>query len=157
MEERDLRVVMATPELLNEVAANARQEDIDELWASNTVTPEEAMSMGSKYGTTFVLMCEDKALCAFGIVPFSVLSAVGAPWMVGTKDLEQHARPFIRKCRRELGVYFSEWSRLFNFVDARNVKSIRWLRWLGFKILPPMPYGPFKMPFHPFIMEDSHV
>lgn len=155
--EHEFRVVMANHELLAEISANARKEDIDELWASNMITPNTALSFGYRTSTTFVLMAGDTPLCAFGITPYSALGSFGAPWMIGTNDLERHAVPFIRKCRRDLKGYFAEWNRLFNFVDARNTKAIRWLKWLGFTILPVESHGPFKMPFHPFIMEVKNV
>ena len=39
---------------------------------------------------------------------------------------------------------------LTNYADARNTTAIRWLRWLGFNILPAIPFGLDGLPFHPF-------
>ena len=46
---------------------------------------------------------------------------------------------------------------LFNFVDARNMKSIRWLKHLGYAVGPPVPFGVAGLPFHPFSMGACHV
>lgn len=151
------QVVMATPELARAVARDARQADIDELWASARVTPLEAVNKGLEWSTAFVALADGEPLCAFGIVPFSALSASGAPWMVGTNKLEFHAVRFIKHCRLDLAKFFGEWSRLFNVVDARNVTAIRWLKWLGFTVSEPIPYGPFGLPFCPFFMEPNRV
>jgi len=43
-----------------------------------------------------------------------------------------------------------KFSLLYNYVDARNVKSIKWLRWLGFQLDEPAPYGVRGLPFHRF-------
>jgi hypothetical protein len=39
---------------------------------------------------------------------------------------------------------------LFNLVDARNKKSIRWLKRAGFLVHEPIVHGPHDMLFHPF-------
>jgi hypothetical protein len=149
--------VSATPHLLAYVAENARQGDIDELYASNLATPADALEYGAKHGNCFVALADERPICAFGIVPYSVLNGIGIPWMVGTVDLDRYAMGFIRRCRTDLKGFFGEWAILVNVVDARNEKGIRWLSWLGFTIHSAVPYGPFKIPFHPFSMEVRHV
>jgi hypothetical protein len=39
---------------------------------------------------------------------------------------------------------------LINFVHTDNEKSIRWLRWIGFTIAAPVPFGIKQHLFHPF-------
>lgn len=157
MAGREFRVVDATPSLLAAIAENVRAADVDELWASVKLTPYEAMVNGSKWSTAFVLLVDGSPVCAFGVVPYSVLTKFGAPWMVGTNDLDRCAVDFIRHCKTDLVGFFGEWDRLLNVVDARNAKAVRWLKWLGFTVFPAMPYGPFALPFHPFTMEVNHV
>lgn len=157
MAVRELQVVMANPELLAKVAEMARRADVDELWATAMMTPAEALAVGLKLSTTFVALADGAPLCAFGITPVSILSGSGCPWMVSTYALDNCAADFIRHCKHDLQSFFGEWQLLYNLVDARNVRAIRWLKWLGFKVLPPIPYGPFKLPFHPFVMEVHHV
>lgn len=157
MEGPRFQVVDATPELLSLVGQSARQADIDEIWAAVRMTPEEAMQRGSQWSDVFVALVDGVPLCAFGVVSYSTLTRFGAPWMVGTTALDAHAKGFIRHCKHDLSAFFGEWDKLFNLVDARNTKAIRWLKWLGFTVLPPMPYGASGLPFHPFLMEIHHV
>lgn len=157
MEAREFYITMATPALLEDVAQHARQADIDELWASALLTPHEALLSGHKWSTTFVLMLHEQPVCAFGVVPISALSGLGAPWMVGTTRLDACASGFIRHCKSDLSAFFGQWHKLYNVVDARNTKAIRWLKWLGFEVQPVKSYGPFGLPFHPFVMEVHHV
>lgn len=157
MADRRFQVVDATPELMAAVAADVRQADVDELWAAAKMTPEEALRQGSKWSSAFVALDEGRPICAFGVVPYSVLTKFGAPWMVGTNALDRSSRQFIRQCRTDLSGFFGEWDKLLNVVDARNTTAIRWLKWLGFTVFPAVPYGPLGMPFHLFLMEVDHV
>jgi RimJ/RimL family protein N-acetyltransferase len=46
----------------------------------------------------------------------------------------------------------NEFSHLENFVDARNARSIRWLRRLGFSIREPRRMGLSDVTFYRFEM-----
>ena len=150
-------VVMATPAIIDAVVADVRQADVDELWAVAQVTPRSAIAYGAEHSTAFALLADGVPVCVFGIVPYSVLSGAGIPWMVGTPGIDRHAVGFIRRCRMDLARFFGEWDKLFNVVDARNTKAIRWLKWLGFSVSDPTPYGPLGLLFCPFYMEPHHV
>lgn len=90
-------------------------------------------------------------LCIFGCAPIgSLLSCEGAPWMLGTDALDRHPVTLMKSCPRYIDLMKESFPHLRNYVDARNKKSIRWLRRLGFTIHPPIPYGVSQLPFHPF-------
>ena len=42
---------------------------------------------------------------------------------------------------------------LVNWVDDRNTCAIRWLKWMGFTIHEPEPYGVANLPFRRFDMK----
>jgi hypothetical protein len=44
----------------------------------------------------------------------------------------------------------SRYDQLFNYVDARNLRSIAWLQHIGFQVFEPQPYGLEGLPFHRF-------
>ena len=77
--------------------------------------------------------------------------------MVGTDAIDRHAFAFIKGSRSAIRTLFAQWGRLYNLVDARNTRAVRWLRFLGFTIEKPIPYGVENLPFHPFHLEVSHV
>lgn len=143
----------ATDELLAEVASRPRSADVEELWAAGRLTPLEAVQMGQRFGEAYIGMVDGEPVCAFGVTPISALSGLGAPWMVGSTALDAHFRGFLRGCGPVVRAMLSQWPRLVNYVDARNLRAVKWLKWLGFSILPPVPYGHDGLPFHPFIKE----
>jgi hypothetical protein len=42
-----------------------------------------------------------------------------------------------------------------NWVDARNLDAIQWLRWCGFQIEAPRPYGKHGLDFCRFTMKEA--
>jgi hypothetical protein len=46
-------------------------------------------------------------------------------------------------------------SFLENWVDARNVTSIKWLKWCGFDFDDPAPFGVEQLMFHRFEMRKN--
>lgn len=144
-------ITPATEDLIREVAEHARASDIEELDAAAGESPLACMLRGaSMSGEVWAGMVDDAPICIFGVARPLILSAMGAPWMVGTTLLEAHARPFLRHSREVIADILGRYDYLANFVDCRNAKAITWLRWLGFKMLPPIPYGHRGLEFHPF-------
>lgn len=86
-----------------------------------------------------------------GVCEVSLLCGVGSPWLLGTRVLDAH-----RKSLTKIAVQYRDIARtlfpyLINYVDARNDKSIRWLKRIGFTVAEhPIPYGIKKMPFYKF-------
>ena len=89
-------------------------------------------------------------LCIGGAARRSLLSDAGIPWMLGTHELDRHGRLFMLHGQRCVNELLEHFGRLENYVDARNHKSIRWLRRMGFQIHDPVPYGYAGLPFHRF-------
>lgn len=151
-------VVEAMPEHVPLITADVRQADIDELYAASEITPELAMWKGLAVSThAWVGFIDHEPVCMFGVVPRSVLSGRGIPWMIGTNALDRHAAEFLKGCRPQVAEMRSVYNLLENYVDARNTKAIRWLRWLGFEIGPAQPHGPHAAPFHYFKLETNDV
>ena len=56
--------------------------------------------------------------------------------------------PFVRECRPYTQILNAQYDRIYNYVDARNKKAIRWLKFVGFTIdKTPYPVGPDNTPF----------
>ena len=151
-----LQIVSVTQKYVEYVAANMRQADVDEAWASNHMGPLEAlessveMSRGAKAG-----LANGEVFCIFGTARASALSFNGIPWLLGTDKLPKYSRGFLRLNKKYIKQIKKEFDYLENYVDARNHITIKWLEWLGFKVNAPVPYGADNLPFHHFEMEGA--
>ena len=96
---------------------------------------------------------DEQLVCIFGCAAIgSMMSRVGSPWLLGTNQLDRHPTILMKSCRPYIVLMQQMFPHLRNYVDARNKKSVRWLRRLGFTIHPEEPYGHLGFPFHPFEM-----
>ena len=140
------------------LAATMRKADVDEIWASNRLRPSEALMysvMVSRNPMTGLV--DGEVVCIFGVTHTGAVlgGPAYAPWMLGSDTLAKHALPFLRLSREYALSLKRDYDLLRNHVDARNAMAIRWLRWLGFDILDPVPFGPDQLPFHPFEMRGD--
>lgn len=143
----------ATVEHMEHVACHAREADVEELSAAGGFTPLEAMIVGKKWSVEcWCGLADGVPICVFGVSSASPLSDTGYPWMVGTDHLDSLAAGFLRRSRGVVKDMLSRYKLLYNYVDARNTRAIRWLRWLGFTIMDTEPYGVCGLPFHRFEM-----
>lgn len=125
-----------------------RQQDIDELWSAFRSTPQDAMMVGLEKGECCVGFWKDSPLGMFGVVPY--VEDVGCIWAVFTAEAEKHPKPFLRACKRQLKTMQKRYSVLMNYVDDRNTTVVNWLKWLGFSMHEPAPFGIDGKPFRLF-------
>lgn len=136
-----------------------RKSDKEEAWAATHSPPVTAVLLSMKATPKPMTgLADGQVVCMFGVGASTVLSLTGVPWLLATKELEKHARVFLRRNKQGLLEMSEGYTFLRNYVDVRNRAAIRWLGWLGFTILPPEPYGMEGLPFHPFEMKlEFHV
>lgn len=146
--------VKPTVELVETIAAEMRQADIDEVWASNHHTPLEALTKGwemSDFST--VAMANGEPLVMFGLVKRDILTGSGVLWMLGSNRVMSHKKELFRQTVLVVDEMLTVCPRLCNMVHGKNVSSIKWLKWLGFTIEEPIPHGPDGDLFHRFYLE----
>lgn len=86
---------------------------------------------------SFVSECMEIAgepTAVLGFVMDDFASGVGCPWILTTPVVEQHPIAFGRATKRILNRAFEVAYRLENVVDARYLKAIEWIEWLGFTV-----------------------
>lgn len=148
-------VADATMEDMDELQSSMRSQDIDEVMAAvgNIDKALRLSLLGSLLCKS--VRCDDGLVCVYGVAAIDIAGGIGMPWMLGTTLLDgKHKRAVLqigRECLSTMSELFPE--RLENHVDVRNVKSIRWLRWLGFSFCDPEPFGVAGLPFCRFYME----
>jgi hypothetical protein len=128
-----------------------READKVEVMASCGRSPVDAL-YESVYGSTrcWTGMVDDKPAFIFGVAPLSLMGGVGSPWLLGTDKVLEVKREFLENSKPYVAEMWLLFPTLKNFVDVRNKVSIRWLKWIGFSMLEPIPYGINGELFHPF-------
>lgn len=148
-----VRFVRPTRKLIAQVAADMRQSDIDEVWASHRHTPIEsltaAMSSSDHYS---IVTFEGKPIAALGLRVISILSDEGVPWLLSTNEALKHKREFLTNTSSVILSMLDITPKLFNYVHAENKLSIRWLKWMGFTVDEPIESPLSKELFHKFHM-----
>lgn len=134
------------------IAMNVRPADKAELWSGSYSKPFDVMQRGIKDNPerSFTGWVDGKPICMWGVTQPSLIGNVGHPWMVGTRWLDEYAKTFLRRTGKQVMELMNGYDMLINYVDQRNVRAVEWLRWLGFTIEQPEPYGVHALPFHRF-------
>lgn len=135
-------MVPATEAHCVHVAAHARPADVAELQAGSGMTPAQVLEYGLRISALcYTALVDGEPVAVVGVTPLSVLAGKGCPWMVATSRVDRHARQLLEVSRPVVDLMAEQFPLLANFVDNRNVKAHRWLRWLGFHLHPPVPHG----------------
>ena len=150
----EYRVEPATEDHARGLALTMREADVAEVWAMGHYTPEEALLASIQVShEPRTGLAGGRVMCMFGVGQQTLVSREGIPWLLMSDEIMDHTRHYLRESRAYIDEIKVGYGLLLNFVDARNIMSLRWLEWLEFEILPPRPYGIDQLPFHPFRME----
>jgi hypothetical protein len=123
---------------VDRIAANMRADDRREVWASDRRTPGEALrlSLGMSQMAWTCLVRGEPAFMWGVSRPGSILSVTGVPWLLGTDEIVDVRREFLRQSRGFVDLMQAPFERLENYVHADNRLSRRWLKWCGFTLDP---------------------
>lgn len=149
--------VKPTVALVKSIAADMRQADAEEVWASNHHTPIESMMKGWELSDVSTIAIDDNGepLVMIGLVKRDMLTGSGVVWMLGADRAMKHKKEFFRQTKPIINEMLTICPRLCNMVHSKNTNSILWLKWLGFTIDEPIPHGPDDELFHRFHLERS--
>ena len=141
------------PEDVYVLSPKIRQVDVDEVYATTGLGIQHGLI--ASYQTsdeTFTMIADDGDLVGmFGIAhtPDPLVSVV---WMLCTERLPQYSKSFIKLSKQWVIEQNKKHSVLMNYVDARNITSIRWLKHLGFVLINRVEeFGRGKKPFYEFV------
>lgn len=143
------------PWMVQYVADNMRSADRIEVMASHGYTPIEALQEGvnvSDYCTAIFI--DGDLIAILGLVVTSVISGQGVPWLLGTSGVIKHSREFLANSHDVVNSLVRKCPNMMNYVHDKNRVSIRWLKWLGFKMEPPYSFGVAGEKFRRFTMGD---
>ncbi|GGE54422.1 hypothetical protein GCM10007276_34380 [Agaricicola taiwanensis] len=140
------------------IAPRMRAADVAEVWAAGRRSPHEALALSLEHAThASTVTLDGRPEMMFGVGALCLATGHGVPWLLGTDAVVRHQMHFLREAQAELARMLQTYPVLRNLVDDRNSVSKRWLRWLGFTLFPPEPYGADGALFSPFELRVDHV
>lgn len=146
-----LRVRTLMPGDIEHIAGNVRAADRAEiLAASGEEDMYQVIADAVIRSTHYWVSATDRPVAIFGCTPMSLLGGVGVPWALATDEVLRYPSALVREGRRYVQRMLAVFPHLYNYVDARNTRSVRWLARIGFEIQPAAPYGAAGLPFHRF-------
>lgn len=122
------------------VGINLREEDATEVWLSHRIMPIEAVMQSWAESNECRCIASDagEPLALTGLVRNRI-------WLLATEKLTatkqrrlqlcKEGRGWVEHCLKEAGMAIG------NDVYAKNTRSIRWLKHLGFSVASPRPLG----------------
>lgn len=150
----DYQILEATHDHVEALKSRLRPLDLLEIEASSGRRPSLALELSWRVSEVcWTGLIKGEVVTMFGAGRKSLISRVGVPWMLGSQELSGAGLEVGRRSKEYVKEMKSHFARLENFIDARQTRSIRWLRWCGFSIEPAAPYGVKGLPFHRFHME----
>lgn len=144
-----MKWIRADEDLAMEIGLNLRQQDCTEVMLSHGMSPIEAVI--ESYLNSDI--CQ--GIAGDDGIPVGMTGVCGDRiWLLGTYGLTA-----TKSHRRQLCLYGREWvdycleetgRAIGNHVYAKNTRSIRWLKHLGFTVEHAEPFGPSAALFCPF-------
>ena len=134
-----------------QLAPEMRIADREEIRASNGSSPLKALVVPFTYkkGRSYTIIgtAKEGVIGMFGVAPTKD-PEYGIAWLLSSEDLFKHTKQFMKECPYWISQMGNGYEYLYNWVDRRNWKSLKWLQYLGFEPKNEMKqYGAGKLPF----------
>lgn len=141
----------------NQLAPHLRIADVLEIHASSGMAPLEALLESiavSDEDLCFGAFVDGLPICMFGANQLTEDNVVGGIWLLGSPRINDHPGDFMRRCREYLAIMHERYEYLTNFIDERNLPTMRWLPYLGFRPCQRVAdYGYAKVPFVQYVSQ----
>lgn len=116
------------------LSMNLCAADVAELRAATGLTPREALAASLDLcEEPWVVLLGGRIVAVYGV---SHGGTFGVPWFLSTGEVSAFSKTFLKGSREVILRFHEKYDVLSNTVDSRHEVAIRWLKWLGFTILP---------------------
>jgi hypothetical protein len=160
MGKTEARIVPATQAHIDAMKGRLRTVDAEECMAATGTEQDRALQQAYDISSICWIGLDSRGVpcAAFGVARLSLLGGTGVPWLLATDEILTD--PGARRLFRSVSRYYvramlSRYNRLENYVLARNTVAIRWLKWCGFNMDAPAPFGIERKPFRRFWMDKG--
>lgn len=143
-----ITAIEALPEHVHEVMADLREHDRRELALMTRNPIGHSLAASIAAGNAFSAVYQGQIIGLYG-APKTGMSQ-GTPWMVATNQMFEIPHLVARYNRKIVSGWMKEFDYMFNYIDTNNEVTKNWIKWLGFRLWPARPYGPYGHPFHKF-------
>lgn len=146
-----IEYVLPTDEYADYIADNLKKADYIEVvgLVGRDVRREMKASIKASDWSRVCLIDGVPAL-VFGISTTDIFNKVGCVWMLTTDLTQEHKIWIGRATKKYLRKFMEHYNLLYNYVDAGNTFTLRWLAFLGATIYEPAPQGVFGLPYRRF-------
>jgi hypothetical protein len=144
-----------------DLAPRIRKGDRAEILASDNISPLKALVLPFTQENSKIYSIigskSEGVIGMFGVSPCPD-PEYGVAWMLSSETLFKHTKQFIKECPHWINEMGKDYKYLYNFVDKRNWKSLKWLQYLNFEPKTEIgDYGFGKMPFLLMMKEMKNV
>lgn len=154
---KNFEVVPAGRVYANQLAPHLRYNDRLEIMASSGMEPLEALIDSiavSDEDMCWAATLNGLPVAMFGANQLTEDNLVGGIWLLASPAIETNIRDFMRKCKTHLEIMHDRYEYLTNFIDARNLGTMRWLPRLGFRPCQKVEkYGHAGAPFIQYVSQ----
>lgn len=126
-------------DVIKELAEHLRNIDRYELLAVGYGDVEQGIRRSIQESSLVMMMTDGKKpICIFGLSKERYEHG-RVIWCLGTDDVDRHKKDFVLFSRCVLSWWSNQYGRLFNYVAAKNERSISWLKRMGAVFGSPRP------------------
>ncbi len=143
----ELELAPATRQHLLELAPRMRAADLAEVLAAGCSSALDALESSLALSDiAYAVRIDGEVAAVFGVAPERATGLLAPPisglvWLLTSDTVTRYPMTFFRLSKPLLAMLLEYCPVLINSVDARYTSSLRWLKYLGAAIGPPVPLG----------------
>jgi len=141
-----VNVVKADPSHIPALASSMRAEDVAECYAYGR-SPAQALEESLARATyAYTAIADGEPIAMWGVREVGLLGGEAVVWCLTGEGIWRHKKTFLRGSRAFAEYLRKRYSTVWNLVDSRYTRAIRWLKWMGFSIHGKVMVG--DVPFY---------